>query len=335
MGESPEVAVRTIADDDGAEMMSLAHELAAMYESPHDPRFCDTIEHWITKIPAGVREIARAPHAAATVLRRFPVRDEHVGPTPASWEDVGAVPAFGYVLALIGAALGRPFGWAGQQDGRLVNSIMPTKGHEELQTGASSSVLLSPHTEDAFHFERAHLIMLGCLRNHDRIGTTLASVRQALETGVAGGVLDEADIAFLRQAECPILPDDSYSGGEEDRRPAPIATLWEREDGTCLRYDPAYTPAVEGREAWQRAYRRLSDALEAVSTRVALEPGEILIVDNDVAVHGRVPFTARFDGTDRWLLRLNIEVPERRRPAMESFEQGFGQKTVRPFGVLT
>jgi len=36
---------------------------------------------------------------------------------------------------------------------------------------------------------------------------------------------------------------------------------------------------------------------------VVYEDDDLLIVDNSVAVHGRSPFRARFDGTDRWLQR--------------------------------
>ena len=36
---------------------------------------------------------------------------------------------------------------------------------------------------------------------------------------------------------------------------------------------------------------------------MVLEPGDLLVIDNNVAVHGRSPFTARFDGHDRWLQR--------------------------------
>ena len=39
---------------------------------------------------------------------------------------------------------------------------------------------------------------------------------------------------------------------------------------------------------------------------VALLPGECLFIDNYKAVHGRSSFKARFDGTDRWLKRINI-----------------------------
>lgn len=330
MGTVPAVAVTTISEADAEILASMAADLAATYPAPDAPELRAVLPELVRDLPAGLHESLTAQHAAASIVRGLSMHDD-LPQTPPSWEHVGQVPAFGYLMAIVAAALGEPFGWAGQQDGRLVNSIIPARGHEQLQTGASSSTLLSPHTEDAFHADRAHLIILGCLRNRDRIGTTLASVRDAIDHGLTAGILDEVDIAFLRQPECPILPDDSYVGSDTGRPPAPVPTLWEREDGTCLRFDPAYTPVDGGRTAWQRAYQRLSAALDAVSMTVNLNPGEILILDNDVAVHGRVPFTARFDGTDRWLLRLNIRDPRRERPVLEAYEHGFGQQTVRPF----
>jgi hypothetical protein len=51
------------------------------------------------------------------------------------------------------------------------------------------------------------------------------------------------------------------------------------------------------------ALRALSDTAARCHTSVALQSGDLLIVDNSTAVHGRTPFTPRFDGTDRWLQR--------------------------------
>lgn len=65
---------------------------------------------------------------------------------------------------------------------------------------------------------------------------------------------------------------------------------------------------------------------------VALTPGDVLVVDNDLVVHGRVPFKARYDGTDRWLKRSSVRVPGRRtRPQAERFEHGYGQAAVEAF----
>jgi hypothetical protein len=51
------------------------------------------------------------------------------------------------------------------------------------------------------------------------------------------------------------------------------------------------------------ALRTLRAAIDDHHTGLALEAGDLLVVDNDVAVHGRSPYQPRFDGYDRWLQR--------------------------------
>ncbi|MGW3067931.1 TauD/TfdA family dioxygenase, partial [Streptomyces sp. NPDC001130] len=76
----------------------------------------------------------------------------------------------------------------------------------------------------------------------------------------------------------------------------------------------------------------LSDELARVSVAVSLSPGEVLVVDNDLVVHGRVPFRARYDGTDRWLKRASVRVPGRRtRPPAEASEHGYGQAALEAY----
>ena len=50
----------------------------------------------------------------------------------------------------------------------------------------------------------------------------------------------------------------------------------------------------------------VNDAIERIHTSVVLEAGDLLVVDNNVAVHGRTPYSPRFDGTDRWLQRTFV-----------------------------
>ncbi|MGW5937648.1 TauD/TfdA family dioxygenase [Streptomyces celluloflavus] len=258
------------------------------------------------------------------VLRGLDVDDDAIGPTPAGWAAAGdSAAVHDIVLLLLATVMGNPLAWEGQQDGRFVHNIVPAPGHETEQTGASSTVLLSPHTEDAFHPGRAHLLMLGCLRNHDAIATTAAGIRKA--------ELDEADIALLTRPLLPILPDDAYTGARDfdGGHPPAVPTLFRAEDGLTLRFDPAYTPVADAPPAHRAAYQRLSDELARVSVAVSLRPGEVLIVDNDLVVHGRVPFRARYDGTDRWLKRASVRVPGRRtRPPAEAAEHGYGQAAV-------
>ena len=55
----------------------------------------------------------------------------------------------------------------------------------------------------------------------------------------------------------------------------------------------------------QLALSSLHNALSApgVLRENRLRPGDLLIINNRKAVHGRLPFRARFDGKDRWLER--------------------------------
>ena len=294
-----------------------------------DPRLIRLVDAYAAELPAAVRIALRPPDTAAgvTIISRLPVPDAELGATPHDWREAAnsaqtASFHLDIALLLLARCAGEPFGWQGQQGGRLVNNILPTLGHEDEQSGASSTTLLSPHTEDAFHPERAHLLLLGCLRNPDDVGTTISSVRQVR--------LAPEHRRRLTEPTLPILPDVSYGEDFGNHRPAPVATIGAGDHGPTLRYDPAYTPLAEADDEYRCAYAALGTELERVHHRAALSPGELLLMDNDVVVHGRVPFTPRYDGTDRWLKRVNIRLA-RHRASAETGESGYGQRTIRPF----
>ncbi|MCM6777164.1 TauD/TfdA family dioxygenase [Nocardia sp. CDC159] len=300
-----------------------------------DPRLIDLIDERAAALPRAVRDAVRPPAttAGAAIVSGIPLHEGELGPTPRDWRQAAAWSGdaqlrhasleLDLAMLLLARCAGEPFGWEGQQGGRLVNNIVPSPGHEHEQSGASSTTLLSPHTEDAFHPERAHLLMLGCLRNPDLVGTTVSSVRQI--------ELDERQRLRLREPLLPILPDVSYGTDFHHHPASPVATIGGAADAPTLRYDPAYTPLDDADDEYRRAYAHLGAELERVCRAAVLRPGELLLVDNDVVVHGRVPFTPRYDGTDRWLKRVNIRLPRRRTPA-EHGESGYGQRTVTPFG---
>lgn len=329
--------MRELAREISATLDLALTDPAAAARTLADPALIERIDAGAAQLPAELRHAVRPPATAAgaAIVGRLPLSDNEFGPTPPSWREAArwsgdpALRAHSFeldlVMLLLARSAGEPFGWQGQQDGRLVNNIVPAAGHEHEQSGASSRVLLSPHTEDAFHPRRAHLLMLGCLRNPDLVGTTVSSVRRI--------ELSTEQRAVLSTPTLPILPDVSYGDGHEMYCAAPIPTLWSAggPDQQTLRYDPAYTPLAEADPEFRAAYEQLTAELERVCVTAALEPGELLLVDNDVAVHGRVPFTARYDGTDRWLKRVNIRLPERRRRTGEADENGYGQQIVAPF----
>lgn len=314
--------VRRLDTATATELTTTAAKLLTFHGSATSPSLLADLPVMCAQLSEALRHRLRPVDTAdgLFVLRGLTVDDAELGPTPGHWSTVADAGALWDVtLLLVSALMGTPIAWDGQQDGRFVHNIVPSPGHESEQTGASSSVLLTPHTEDAFHPGRAHLLLLCCMRNHDGIATTAASVRLT--------ELAQADLEQLKRPVAPILPDDAYEQARQfGGRPAPVPTLFDGPDGLTMRYDPAYTPLEETDRAWREAYERLGEELARVSVAVSLEPGDVLIVDNDLVVHGRVPFRARYDGTDRWLKRASVRVEDRpTRPLAEHDEHGYGQ----------
>lgn len=59
------------------------------------------------------------------------------------------------------------------------------------------------------------------------------------------------------------------------------------------------------------ALERLRIAFGAASQEVVLHSGDMAIIDNRVAIHGRTSFVPRFDGNDRWLHRTFMHLDNR------------------------
>jgi hypothetical protein len=57
----------------------------------------------------------------------------------------------------------------------------------------------------------------------------------------------------------------------------------------------------------------------------AVEPGDIVFIDNFQAVHGRKPFRARYDGRDRWLKRISVvrDLRKSREPRLSAASRVF------------
>jgi alpha-ketoglutarate-dependent taurine dioxygenase len=277
-------------------------------------------------LAAALDDVLRSPadRAGFRVIKGLLTGLGDPGPTPLSWQRVdhrGA--AFDTALALAASRLGRVFGWAHQQGGRIVHNILPSPGQEHRQVGASSTAPLAWHTEDAFHPDRGDMLVLACVRNPDRIGSSLATVSDTR--------LSCSDVAQLARPLAVVLPDDSYQDDRaEQREQVGISTLWQRGDGVGIRYDPSYSRWLTDDPRFFGAYRRLGDALDAAGVMVPLDPGDVLVIDNDATVHGRCAFTPRYDGTDRWLKRILVR-SDRPRPDRERLEHGYDQAQVDPY----
>lgn len=316
---APDLPVEyTLDDDERAELVAIAQKLIGDGDDATAAEFYDRSWPVAEQLPANLRhflaDFRRREPASACLVHGFPVDDAEIGPTPPHWEsamvDRAAAPQEVY-LALCGMALGEPFAWATLQSGRIIQNILPIAGDEKRQSGHGSQTLLEFHTEDGFHSRRCDYLLLLGLRNHDRVPTLLASVRD-LE-------LDEDIREVLTQPRFYIFPDTEHvrqltardpdhPALREMRRmldtPEPAPVLFGDRVSPYLRIDRPFMRCVDATA--ERALDALMVELERVTLEVVVGPGTLLVVDNYLAVHGRRAFQVRYDGTDRWLKKLTV-----------------------------
>ncbi|MFK0048616.1 TauD/TfdA family dioxygenase [Streptomyces sp. NPDC090741] len=198
------------------------------------------------------------------------------------------------VLLMVACGLGDPAAFRREKSGALVQDVVPVPGREEFQ-GNAGSVLLSFHNENAFHEYRPDYVMLLCLRaDHEGVaGTRTACVREVLD------LVSPASREALARPEFVTEAPPSFGPGCADAPRHPVlGGPWEDPD---LRVDFSATRATTTGGA--AALAELGALFEQVSATSQLLPGDLVIVDNHVTVHGRTAFTPRYDGRDRWLQR--------------------------------
>ncbi|CAM3577963.1 TauD/TfdA family dioxygenase [Kibdelosporangium persicum] len=239
------------------------------------------------------------------LLRGLPLGSDPLPPTPNADNSVqrtATCPAA--VLMMVASGLGDPVAFMAEKSGALVQDVVPVPDKETSQSNAGSVPLMF-HTENAFHAHRPDYVLLNCLRadQDGSAGLRVVSVRALLP------YLDDRTREALWAEEFVTEPPPSFAtrAGAEG---VPHAVLHGHEDDPEIRVDLVATRPMTRRAG--SALARLRDCCEAVSLSVYLSPGDLVVVDNRSALHGRSAFRARYDGYDRWLQRTFVLADLRR-----------------------
>ena len=202
------------------------------------------------------------------------------------------------MLLAVAKLLGEPVGYKPELGGRLIQNLVPTQANQDKQVSTSSKVSLMFHTEAAFHPHRPTYLILLCLKGDAQAFTTLASIREVLP------LLSPEVRATLFEPRFRTAVDESYLNGRANVYGELRPVLSGDADAPTMVFDEDLMVGVD--DEAQAALSLLARAVEAHHTSVCLQTGDMLIIDNAVAVHGRSPYTPRFDGTDRWLQRTFV-----------------------------
>ncbi len=296
----------------------LVDSITARYDSVVDPAFLAEAPVLAHELPVRIRMFLsrfRREEIGCCVVTGHKIDDEAIGPTPSHWNEIGASSSTLHhevLLVVYTSLVGDVFGWATQQDGRLVHNVLPIREHANEQLGTGSQTLLTWHTEDAFHPYRGDYIVLACLRNPYAGVTTIGNVDDL--------DLDPRTLDILFQERFIIRPDESHLAKNNSAlgdvtfsaiealasAPPCVAVLFGSRTQPFVRADPYFMDTLPDDRDAAWALGEFQRQMDARMQDVVLKPGDFCFLDNYKVVHGRKPFKPRYDGTDRWLKRVCV-----------------------------
>lgn len=311
-----------LSENENKEISELTDHILKNYSSIEDEKLLVQAGLLAQALPFGLRSFLHDfkqhedTHPTCHI-QGYKIDDERIGKSPRHWKEKelrsSAFKDEIYFL-LCGSLIGHPIAWSTQQAGRIMHDIFPIKQHENDQLGFSSKENLEWHTEDAFHPLRGDYVVLMCIRNPTHTPTMIASNTEI--------DLTAEEYKPLFKPTYKIRPDNSHlqkntAENESDLaraqkamydlndQPHEIPVLFGDPKSPYWRLDPYFMEMPED-EKDKNALNLLIKEIDNNLKGVVLGPGEIFFCDNYRVVHGRAPFSANYDGWDRWLKRLNI-----------------------------
>ncbi|WP_082888315.1 TauD/TfdA family dioxygenase [Pseudomonas sp. p21] len=177
------------------------------------------------------------------------------------------------------------------------------RGHTD---GVSFPVRGQPHEFDERVAPSPDFVCLSGIRNPDGITTTVMPLSAILQR------LTNEEIEELTKPQYVIRPQKTFKRGLRKllgkespllEAMAGIQLLFETGDGYWIRYSHSAADTDFDSELASQAITRFELACQECSTSVVISPGDILLVNNRVGLHGRGVVGGEAGGDSRWLLR--------------------------------
>jgi Fe(II)/alpha-ketoglutarate-dependent arginine beta-hydroxylase len=315
----------TLLSSEFEDINFLIRELRDKYTTADNEHFLRKARYFSSRLPRRIQAFYRNlrldyKHTGISVIKGYNI--ESVGMTPDSWdysESYNPSLNIDFLAVLLCSAVGYVFGWTTQQKGKIIHDLIPQKSKGSAQTGYGSTSELVMHTEDSFHAHKAEFVCMYGIKNEGKVATTFASIRDIK--------LEQKDIEVLFNEGFELTPDESHLDKSQkslsvtqqsEHRNAIVTTLYGNREYPYLCYDPAYTKLHNNDDYRSKVYNMLKREIDDKTRDIAIEPGDICIIDNRKVVHGRRAFTPQFTGNDRWLKRINITTNLRKSAGVRS-----------------
>jgi alpha-ketoglutarate-dependent taurine dioxygenase len=234
------------------------------------------------------------------LFKGFALNNEDVPPTPPdNTFSLGEKTSLAKVQALINQTCGEMIAYEAEGYGKLFQDMVPNYKLSTTQTSLGSKVELEIHTEQAFSKLRPNIISLACLRGDPHAKTYILHVSKILEN------VSETEKRLLREPLWKIGVDMSFKMKNESflegEIRGPIQILSGNEKNPQLVFDQDLMRGITDEAEALR--KKLIDIYIKHRSEYILESGQVILIDNRCVVHGRSPFTAKYDGCDRFIIR--------------------------------
>lgn len=283
-------------------------KFATLGDPADDPRrslasAAGLMRYFPLKVRSAMRGLRDCPDASHALVVRGAGRDRSLPATPLDAEifvqrktHIGE-----WVLFVLGSSLGTIVSYREQRGGQLFNNILPVPGSEQEVSSQGSRSLLGLHRECTFSEVGPDFVGLYCHRGGD-VATHIVSAARLQHN------LTEHQWNILRQPRFVTPPPPLFRrGGVAQSAPLQHSIFLGERENLEIRLDVTLTRGTDAEaEATLAELRRLAEQDEVLEF-VTLNPGDVLFLNNRKCLHGRAAFNPRYDGSDRWLVRLYVK----------------------------
>ncbi|MDJ0334569.1 MAG: TauD/TfdA family dioxygenase [Rhodoglobus sp.] len=219
---------------------------------------------------------------------------------------IGATTVFAKEMAVLAHVLGSMVAYEAEGNGHLIQDMVPNPKLATTQQSQGSKVELEAHTEQCFSNYKPDYVILGALRGDPEALTYAFSGRKIAE------LMSPEEVAMLRKPLWATTIDESFQpyipNPDEIRGPFAILNGPDDDPYVLVDQDLMHGITAAAQELLQKVVKVYIEHRDAHN----LQAGDLLMLDNLRAMHGRSMYTPRFDGKDRFIAR-GFVVRDRRR----------------------
>lgn len=295
-------------------------EIQVMLEDPAalGSRIVPLIEAKLASAGAtALADVAAYAWSAPAVHLRGVFDPGHLPDTPVAFAPVPPCP--GTALAMVTAvaafaALGSAtVSYGSENDGHLFVNLVVIPGTGDIPK--KSTKAMSGHTDGVSFPIRGQndpddlriapspdFVSLCCLRNPDNVPTNVMPL-EAVLSGMPDNLVEE-----LRKPQYWVSSQRTFEAGMHEILGDELVLdearlLFRVEKADWIRYSHSNTGPVDENSLAQEAIQAFQAACVECVKGIALSPGDIVLVNNRIALHGRSHVGSEYGGQTRWLLR--------------------------------